>query len=1306
MAYLSALLLVAILYVVFIGVSFDASGQRDKVAALLTESLGREVRFDGPLQFEVSAHPKLIVGGLHIANAAGFAGSEFASLGEARLALDLWPLLRMRFQIEELSGSDVHIRLQLNKEGRANWTFNPSKPKQEVAPVTKQGSSMELGKMLARLDIQRVSLEKLDVEFIGANAQSHFFELQSLVAHFPAGQPLTLTLHGTVEKTHPYKLDLSGGNIADLVGFDKPWPIDLTLNFMSSRLSLNGSVSGSTGALNFGLGTENLSEFERLLQTKLPAVGVAGIAGKIKYSPGKVMLENLSGVMGKTTLNGSLDFSYGGDRPSVRGELALPTLDLRPFMSDKPDVQEAPPKSLAEVYREIAKATFSLKELNSADADLTLRVGQWLNLPGGVRDAMLKVKLERGRLTVPVHATVADVVLSGSVSADARVSPARFKLALGTHDSSLGNLAELLAGVPGIKGQLGRFDLRIAATGDRGAALMDSLDVWLDVRRGKLTYGNEEGGRPVQFSLDDLQVALPAGQALRGEVHGSLLDKAFKATLHGGSLTATMRDAQVPVDFELQAGSARVQIQAMLQPPAENSGSEMKFKLSAPHSGEIAEWLGLKPGVDAPVNLHGNLHTDKNSWHLADFSLTLGRSDLSADAQRSLQGGKPLLKLSVTGNNIDTDELQSLLPEKKTKKESVPVVKSAAVNMIDIPILPTGISLADADIAVRVALIANKSPFVISDVHFDGSIRDGMMSASPFAAKVGENIFSGAILLDLRTQQPHSVLWLSVDKLDIGRILNKLGFGSNIDADVDHLSLQLDLHSSRLGQLLAQSELSVNFEGGHLVLRDANTRGEMRVALDSGELKSAAGAAIYLDLLGSLDNVPVYIGIKTAKAADLINPNLSVPFKFNASTSGAGIQLSGNVERPFTKKDIELALDMSGIRLDNLNSLAHTSLPPWGPWAASGKFHMSAGGYEVSSLQLQVGSSLLTGVGKVDTKAVPPRIDVALAAPMVQLDDFRFGEWSPEKAKPAVAVQPVAKSKSKVELRQQAGKASNQAQQILSPEVLRRQNVYLKVRVDQVVSGKDMLGSGKLDAKLENGRAEIAPAIVNTPGGSATLWLGYEPGEKDVGVNMRVEAKHFDYGILARRIDQKSEMRGFFSLDVDVSGRAQYLSDLLRYGKGNIDFAVWPENMKSGLLDIWAVNALMALLPAVDSSKASKVNCAIGRFVLKDGKLSDKLILIDTSRMRVTGKGGVNFVTEEIQLYVKPRAKTPQFLSFAIPIELSGSFDDFHVGVRAADVLETVGQFATSLIWVPLQSFFGKKTPADGSDVCAAAGFN
>jgi uncharacterized protein involved in outer membrane biogenesis len=878
------------------------------------------------------------------------------------------------------------------------------------------------------------------------------------------------------------------------------------------------------------------------------------------------------------------------------------------------------------------------------------------------------------------------VHLSGSAHIDARKNPGRFEATLGTHESSLGNLAGLLLGLPDVKGHLGRFDLRIAARGNRGAELMESLDVQLDVERGKLSYGNGAGARPVQLALDKFSMALPAGKALHGEARGTLLANTFSMTLRGASLSELMQESNAPIDFNLQAGSASAQVHAVLQPPSEITGSTISFKLDAPHSSEVSSWLGLKPGADVPASVKGDFQLRKNGWQLSGFAFRLGHSNLSADVQQTSEQNKPLVKLQLNSELVDADELQALLPQKITAAPTR--AAPASSSMIDIPILPHGINLTDADIKVRIAQVKTSSPFTVHDLSFDGRIRDGMMNASPFAARVASTDFHGSILLDLRSQQPRADLRLSADGLDLGQMLQRLDIARDIDARVEHLQLHLDLHSSQLGQLLVQSELSVNFTGGALDLHDANTKGTMHIALDKGELKSVPDAPVHLNLNGALDNAPISIAIQTATAADLLNPKLSIPFRLDAATSGATIHLSGDVDRPFSQQDVELALDMKCSRFDNLDALVHTSLPPWGPWSASGKFHMTAGGYEVSSLLLQVGSSRLNGHGKLDTRATPPRLDIELAAPTIQIDDFRFGAWSPEKSPPA-ATQDA-----------QTIRGAAQAQQLLGRKVLQRQNAYLAVRVEEVLSGKDVLGNGKLDAKLENGHAEIGPVVVNTPGGSARFRLIYEPNDTDVAFNLRAEAKHFDYGILARRIDKQSEMRGIFDMDIEVTARAKQLSELMRYGNGHIDFAVWPENMKSGLLDIWAVNVLMALLPAVDSTHESKVNCAIGQFTLQNGKLSHKRILVDTTRMRAFGKGNADFTTEQLQFRIKPRSKTPQFLSFAIPVEVSGSFDDFSVGVRAGDVLEVVGDMLTSVIWVPLQSLFGKTRPEDGSDVC------
>ncbi len=1077
---------------------------------------------------------------------------------------------------------------------------------------------------------------------------------------------------------------------ADLSDPAKPWPVEMTLTFLSSTLTANGSLSGLSGQIGFGLGTENLLEFERLFQTKLPPVGASGIAGTLAFEPGKVSLKQLGAAMGDTALIGDLDFDYSAAKPRISGALTVPVLDLRPFLVDRPteDAPAAPPRSLTEVYRELSRASFTLTELTRADADVTLSVGRWVSLPGDVSDVSLRVKIENGILHTPMQATVTGVKLQGDAHVDGTASPPTFRLALGTRDSDLGGLAELLAGVRGVEGKLGRFDLRLSARGDQVNELVRSLDVRLDIERGRLSYGNLEGGRPVEFTLEKLAVALPAGKALKGEMRGSLLGNPVTAQLRSGALEPLMLEDRVPIDFSARSGGVRARIHGVLQLPAENRGPELNFEISAPRAGEVASWFGLRPGAEARAALSGKAALRSREWSVRDFSMHLGRTTLTADLVHTGIGTRPLLKVKLAAEQIDVAELESLLPKTRKQKSSGPV--------LNIPILPQGIDLSDADVEVRLKRFAG-SPLDVRDVSFDGRIRDGYMHPSPFAVNVAETALRGAILLDLRGDEPNAGVWLFANDVNVGNLLRKLNLARNIDATFDLIQIYLASRSTRLGDLIARADLRGDFGGGRITLRNPDTRAEARIALESGLLRAAPGDKVRLDLKGSIDDIPVAIGVETASAQDLVNPKLPVPFKLSTEVAATRMELSGAIARPLENREVELALEVRGPRFDTLSKLARASLPPWGPWSAVGKFRMTAGGYEVDDLVLQIRDSALHGKGRFATGTGRPRIEITLAAPNVQLDDFKFDGWSPFERKPADEGD---ETLSADEIRAKAAVASKQAQELLSPEMLRRQDAYLTVQVDQVLAGPDKLGSGRLVAKLENGRADIDPLELNIPGGSAKLSLGYEPTEQDVKVDTRIEVDKFDYGILARRVKPDADLHGTFSLNVDVTSRARYLSDILRHGSGRIDFAVWPENMQAGIFDMWAVNVLVALATVVDPGKASKVNCAIGRFELNDGKLTSRTLLLDTGRMRVTGKGSADFGTETINLRMRPQAKTAQFLSLATPIQVSGTFSDFKIGVSPGDIIETAGRLATSIVWVPLQKLFGKKIPRAGSDVC------
>jgi uncharacterized protein involved in outer membrane biogenesis len=272
--------------------------------------------------------------------------------------------------------------------------------------------------------------------------------------------------------------------------------------------------------------------------------------------------------------------------------------------------------------------------------------------------------------------------------------------------------------------------------------------------------------------------------------------------------------------------------------------------------------------------------------------------------------------------------------------------------------------------------------------------------------------------------------------------------------------------------------------------------------------------------------------------------------------------------------------------------------------------------------------------------------------------------------------------------------------ELLSPEVLAGYDVEMNVKVDKVLSGSDELGSGSLTATMKEGRFSIDPVKLNIPGGSFTLAASLKPDEKAPQASVRVVMEKFDFGVIVRRANPKADMGGRINLDVDLKSSAGSFDKLMANGNGYFDFSGRLENLKAGIIDLWAVN-LIAAVVSNDEKDASKINCVVGRWTMKDGLLKPDVFLIDTSKIRICAKGQVDFRKEHIDLQMAPTPKKAEYFSLATPIEVKGKFTDFGVGIQPGGLIGTTVNFIASPVTTTFKRLFGKELPADGSDVCA-----
>lgn len=505
--------------------------------------------------------------------------------------------------------------------------------------------------------------------------------------------------------------------------------------------------------------------------------------------------------------------------------------------------------------------------------------------------------------------------------------------------------------------------------------------------------------------------------------------------------------------------------------------------------------------------------------------------------------------------------------------------------------------------------------------------------------------------------------------------------------------LKLESDSLVLADLILE-DISVDY-------RSPGMKESLQFKIEECKGSMIPGKPFALDIKGKLLNEPYTTKVEIGSLEEFLEANRSW-LEIKIDISRTSFAFAGEVDLAQVNKSLKLKVEVAGDRLDSLNGLLNLDLPPLKSYRTGAQLTLKKKQADLSDFEVQVGRSKLVGKMTVDNSGKKSKSTIKLSAPLIQLDDFDVGDWSPQKS---ASEKPVTKNEKKKESGSDALKigqpsAEEKAEELLSPQVLGKFEVMMDVTVDKVLSGSDELGSGSLTATLKDGRFSIDPVKLNIPGGSFSLAASLKPDINAPEASVRAVMENFDFGILVRRANPKADMGGLINLDVDIKSSADSFKNLMAGGNGYFDFSGRLENLHAGIIDLWAVNVIAAVLSRGKENQ-SKINCLVGRWTMKDGFLSPDVFLIDTTKIRICGKGQVNFKNGHIDLKMAPIPKKAEYFSLATPIEVKGNFSDFGVGVQRGGLFGTTVKFLASPVTTTFMRLANKELPADGIDVCA-----
>jgi AsmA family protein len=1239
------------------GVNLDLVPHRAYINQWLTDNLHRDAEITGDIELEISFNPAIRLEGLMISNIEAIPWQPMLTSGYLEAQISVLPLLNNTLEIDHLELENIALNLAKTADNVTNWAFNePPSPSSVTSLNTNDESQFpapsDTGLPFTLRLSDSISAKKITVAYENQPQNQYvglFLENLNLtkpdtwqldVKGHTMGQDYDLTLEGDLENLineHQGSFNAEG-------------------EFAGAKLNINANVvplqQGESHA-TVQLDWQDTRPIEDLLGLDVKPIAPLSINADITASKNHFSITDLALkspiTQAKGYLDVKLDVPYTDGHNFIEGQLNIPLIDLRPWL--QPEVPQPVMMSAYGAAPQLSPLQRALDQwLMKTTTKIGVNIGEIKGLGTNVADLSLDIEGIDGKLHAPMTADIANVPFRGSATIDATEWTSNVDITLGAKDSSLGEIAGWLTGIPYASGHLTSSELTVTTQGTKLQEWLDNSKIALSIDDANVGWGNQ-----AIFAIDTAQLTAGMNRPFSSDIQGELMGISTEVTARAGTLGDIINGRNWSTHLRINSPVLDVKAQGLLVGTQWQEGSWFNLTVQGDDVSHLSPWLGTQTNVNGEIALNGKL-TYQDKWINLDIPvLSLMNSRGQFTAKWRPEDSNPFLVLDMQFDQLDFTQFGQFVND-----DELPQVEQAVPTQgvnLDVPLLGNDLVIADADLSLSVKTMTWSEQHV-DNVSFKGKVRNGKMPVSPFGASYAGSLYSGDLAFNLNNANISTQLNLGVNNPDIGRILSQFDVTDDLSMKLKSAQLAIDLSGRTIIELMEQAKIEARMSGGELRLADVYTGKAINVALDNGHFITGPNDATQLKIAGQASERAVSIKLDSLSLKQANDGRKSLPVSLAVNVGDIAFNTYSNITLPMDMKRLNLAFDAYTPNLDHFNVFTGVELPPYGPVKLAAQMSMDDVGYHLRDMMVQVGDSKLMGKGNI----IPPIkekdrpfIDIALHAPFIQINDFKTSGWQAWLAEKQTAESTLADSST--------NSNDGDAVPVISPKGLEIVNANFKLDVDEVRSGDDWLGAGKLYWQLEQGQFTLQPLHVKLPGGDINIGGKVKAKQEMFDINLQGKVTNFDYGILARRLDPNTDMHGKISTQFSLKSIANTPETLMNNANGFIGFAAWPETFEANLIDLWAVSLTDAILPNFTNDDPSVLNCFAAGIDIKQGIMTQRDLLLDTTRIQVNGLFNASYADRAFDLYLNPKSKKAQIFSLQTPIEVHGKFDDFDLDV-------------------------------------------
>ncbi|MBY5944521.1 AsmA family protein [Photobacterium rosenbergii] len=1260
-----------------VGVKVDLTPYRDDINQWLTTNMERETRIDGEMGLVLSFRPEVHLEGVHIDNIEAFNWQPMLTSGKINAKVAVLPLLKGTLAVDYLELENINLHLAKAHDGQANWILGPQdNTANSNDDSAADSSSAGEGSSLQLALTDQISASNLSVVYED-QSQGQYFDwyLDSLNLSQPDEQWEFLARGAIIGQ--PYDIQLTG-DLEQLFN-QQTGKVKAKGSFAGAELNIEADAADLVNA-DINLQWQDTGPIEALFGLDVKHVAPLTISTHVSAAANNIKVSDLIIDSPITHGAGYLDIELG-DHNVIDGELNIPLIDLRPWLQPEPQPMMRA-FSAAPQQSPLQRALEQWLEKTTTRVDLSIDEIKGLGTP--VENLSLSVNGKAGVLSAPMTADIAEVPFRGQASLDATGWVSNLDIRLGAEQSPLGEMARWLTGMPYSRGHLDRAELAVTTNGTKLSEWLERAELSLAIDKALVEWGSE-----ASFSIDQARLNAGITRPFQSDIQGQLMGIPAHVKAEAGTLQDIMMGRDWPTTLTFDSPAISVEAKGLLKHTRWEEGSWFDLKVNSEDASLLNPWLGIQTNISGTINIDGKL-SYQNGWidlAMPDLALLESYGDVTLRWQPDQQ--RPFLVMDAQFSQLDFTQFGQFINDEELPQVEQ-TVPTQGVNL-DVPLLGSELVIADADLNFR----ADKLKWAdqqLDKLSFSGKVRDGQMSKAPISASFAGSTYQGDLSLGVNAANIEANLNLAVNQPDIGAILSRFDVTDDFDMQLDRAKLAVSLSGRTILELMEHTEVDAALIGGQANIADSYTGKALAVKLDQGRFVTGPDTSTRLTINGIAAGKAASLKLSSLSLKEANDGRSTLPVTLAANLGDMRFNASSNLTLPIDPKALNLTFEAFTPNLDRLEAFSDIDLPPYGPITLTASLAMDTKGYHLNDMKVQVNDSQLNGKGawlpplKADQR---PRLELAFRAPFIQLDDFKVGDWQAWEKE---------STEQEASDEQPADDTLNTA--LISTEGLNMLNATFSLDVDEVRSGKDWLGAGQLHWALENGVFTLKPMTVQLPGGNIELASEIKAKDDMFDIQLTGNVKNFDYGILARRLAPESGMHGNISTQFNLTSLANSPDTLMNNANGFIGFAAWPQEFESDLIDLWAVSLTDAIIPNFTNNDPSVLNCVAAGLDIRQGTMSQRDLLLDTSRIQVNGQFDASYANRDFALYLRPQSKRAQIFSLQTPVEVYGKFEDFDFSVPLSAILETSVRFTTSPVVSPLRWLVEKPIAQDGSQQC------